>query len=165
MMITRFVLIVLLLGTVGCSATYIRATVTDNPLDRVEQKAQDDWSIERVDAYTLHLSNFWPILSFFFPIAYVTSHAILVYDPAGTVLHIRYYLRMISPLYLFIPITRDADSTCRPDSYKCSDFTYLSRQEEVLDILRWSEASVISRRAGKRSETFPPQESIPSQPY
>ena len=39
-MLTRFVLPVFLLGTFGCSsATYIRATVTDNPLDRVAQQA------------------------------------------------------------------------------------------------------------------------------
>ena len=58
MMIIQPVVIVFLLGMFGCSrATYIRATVTDNPLGWVEQQAQADWSIKRVDANTLYLSE------------------------------------------------------------------------------------------------------------
>lgn len=63
-MLARIVLVVLLLGTFGCSsATYIRAKVTDNPLERVVQQAQEDWSVTRVDANTLQLSDAWPIHS------------------------------------------------------------------------------------------------------
>lgn len=42
----RLISVVLVLAMSGCStATYIRATVTDNPLDRVAQQAQEDWSM------------------------------------------------------------------------------------------------------------------------
>ena len=40
-MLARFILVVLVLATFGCSsATYIRAKATENPLDRVAQQAQ-----------------------------------------------------------------------------------------------------------------------------
>ena len=58
---TRLVLVVLILCTFGCSsATYIRAKVAENPLDRVAQQAQADWSVDRVDANKLELSDAWP---------------------------------------------------------------------------------------------------------
>lgn len=161
MMITRFVLIVLLLGTFGCAATYIRATTTDYPLDRVEQNAQEEWSTERVDANTLHLSNVWPFRSFF-ALGYVASHAHLVYDSTNAVLHIQYYLSTINPASLFIPITNDAEP--RNCTYRCWYDSTLDMNEDINNILQWSGASVISRRGGKLSETFPPQEPIPSQP-
>lgn len=63
-MLARFMLVVLVLATFGCSsATYIRAKATENPLDRVAQQAQNDWTVERVDANTLHLTDSWPIHS------------------------------------------------------------------------------------------------------
>jgi hypothetical protein len=73
MMLSRFILVALLLATFGCSsATYIRAKVTDNPLDRVAQQAQEDWSVTRVDANTLQLSDAWPIHSYL-ALGYSTS--------------------------------------------------------------------------------------------
>ena len=100
MNITRLALVVLLLGTVGCSsATHIRATAKYNPLDRVEQKAQEDWSIDRVDTNTLHLSKFWPGYSIS-ALGYAASLADLVYDRADSVLYVPYYFKIISPFYL-----------------------------------------------------------------
>ena len=79
-MIARLVLVVLLLGTFGCSsATYIRAKATENPLDRVAQQAQKDWSVERVDANTLQLTDSWPIHSIF-SLGRSVSRANLSYD-------------------------------------------------------------------------------------
>ena len=89
-MITRFVLAVLLLGTVGCTVTFIQATATENPLDRVEQQAQEeDWSIERVNADTLHLRHAW-VVSSIVNLGYVVSHTSLVYNHADSVLYIQY---------------------------------------------------------------------------
>ena len=160
-MMTRLVLIVLMLGTFGCAATYIRATTTDNPLYRVEENAQEEWSTERIDANTLHLSNVWPFRSFF-ALGYVASHAHLVYDSTYAVLHIQYYLSTINPASLFIPITNHAEP--RNCTYRCGFDPTLDMDEEIKNILQWSGASVISRRRGKLSETFPPQEPIPLPP-
>jgi len=73
------------LVTVGCSssATYIKAAVPDNPLDRVAQQAHENWSVERVDANTLELSDAWPLYSLG-ALGYGASHANLSYDPAGS---------------------------------------------------------------------------------
>jgi len=159
-MITRFVLVVLLLGTFGCSrATYIQATVTDNPLDRVEQQAQEeDWSIERVNSDTLHLSNAW-IFSSIVNLGYSVSHAHLVYDQAYSVLYIQYYLRTFSLFTLFIPTTIDMD-------YRRHRLSYHSRRmdKEIDDILRWSEISVAWKRRVKRSDIFPPARPLPLPP-
>jgi hypothetical protein len=157
MMITRFVIIVLLLGTFGCSATYIRATTTNNPLYQLEQNAQVDWSTEWVDANTLHLSNVWPYRSIF-SLGYVASHAHLVYDSTDAVLHIQYYLSTIGPTTLFIPLTINAEP--RKCNYRCSWDLTPNMNEEINSILRWSGASVISRRGGMLSESFPPQKPI-----
>lgn len=73
-----------------------------HPLDRVEQKAQEDWSIDRVDTNTLHLSKFWPGYSIS-ALGYAASLADLVYDHADSVLYVPYYFKIISPFYLFIP--------------------------------------------------------------
>lgn len=46
-MLTRLAAVVLMLVLSGCStATYIRADVVDNPLDRVARQAQEEWSVE-----------------------------------------------------------------------------------------------------------------------
>ena len=91
MMISRVVLVVLFLGTLGCSTTFIQATVTDNPLDQVEQQAQEeDWSTERENADTLHLSHAWVVPSIV-NLGYVVSHSNLVYNHADSVLYIQYY--------------------------------------------------------------------------
>jgi hypothetical protein len=76
-------LVVLMLATFGCSsATYIRANAAENPLDRVAQQAQTDWTVERVDANTLQLTNSWPIHSISSPGRSV-SRANLSYDGQG----------------------------------------------------------------------------------
>jgi hypothetical protein len=171
MMITRFALVVLLLGTFGCSATYIRATVADNPLDRVAQNAQTDWSIERVDANTLHLSNAWVGYGLMM-LGYSASHANLAYDPTDAVLYIQYYLTTYSPVYLFIPITMDAelggidDDTDWPDWRKRRRDVWSpkpSMNEEINDILRWSGAYMETRLADWISK-FPARRPIPSPP-
>lgn len=162
MNITRLALVVLLLGTVGCSsATHIRATAKYNPLDRVEQKAQEDWSIDRVDTNTLDLSKFWPGYSIS-ALGYAASLADLVYDHADSVLYVPYYFKIISPFYLFIPTTHDADH--RRSEYKYSWSLSRRMNDELDDTLRWSGASVISGRGGKLSETFPQREPILLQP-
>lgn len=145
----KSLLLLLLLGTFGCSsATYIRATVADNPLDRVAQQAQENWSVERVDANTLHLSDTWPIHSFF-SLGYSASHANLFYAVSESVLHIQYYFQSIALGNLFIPIYLHAE----PGGYGALLKSTMS--DQIVDILRWSNASVISRREGDRSEPFP----------
>jgi hypothetical protein len=171
MMITRFLLIVLLLGAFGCSATYIRATVTDNPLDRIARKAQEDWSIERVDANTLHLSNAWVGYGLMM-LGYSASHANLAYDPTDGVLYLQYYVTTYSPIYLFIPITMDAelggidDDTDWPGWRKRRRDVWSpkpSMNEEINDILRWSGAYMETRLADWISR-FPARRPIPSPP-
>ena len=148
-MLARLVLVVLFLGTFGCSsATYIRATVADNPLDRVAQQAKEDWTVERVDANTLHLSDAWPIHSIF-SIGRSVSEANLFYDISGSVLNIQYYFQSNQLGLLFIPIYLDAEPGFAGGALKPI------MNGQIDDILRWSGASVISRRAGEQSEPFP----------
>lgn len=148
--LVRSILVVLLLVTFGCSsATYIRAKVTNNPLDRVAQQAQEDWSVDRLDANTLQLSDAWPIHSFF-TLGYTASHANLSFDRSGSVLYIQYYLQSNQLGLLFIPIYLDAEPGFVGGALKPI------MRGQIDDILRWSEASVISRRAGEQSEPFPP---------
>jgi len=150
-MLARLILVVLLLGTFGCStATYIRATVTDNPLDRVAQQAQDNWSVERVDANTLHLSDAWPIHSIL-SLGYSASHAHLNYDPAGSELNIQYFFQSNQLGLLFTPIYLDAEPGFAGAALK----PIMSGQ--LNDIMQWSGASVVSRRAGDKSDPFPPK--------
>lgn len=52
LIVVRLVLLSFMLVTVGCTATYIKATVTDNPLDRVAEQAKEEWAVERVDQNT-----------------------------------------------------------------------------------------------------------------
>lgn len=162
MMISRVVLVVFLLGTLGCSATYISASTTDNPLNRVEENAQEDWSTERIDANTLHLRNVWPMQSFW-SLCYSASHPHLVYDSTDGLLHVQYYLWRNSPLFLFIPSTHDAESPDCTGRGRCW-YGIGHMNEEIKDILKWSGASVISRRAVPVSETFPPPRPISSAP-
>lgn len=151
-MLNRFILAVLLLGTFGCSsATYIRATVTDNPLDRVAQQAQEDWSVERVDANTLHLSDAWPIHSFG-ALGYSSSHANLSYDAPASVLNIQYYFQSTQLLLLFLPFSLDAEPGFAGGALKPI------MNGQINDILQWSNASVISRRVGDKSDPFPPKD-------
>lgn len=150
MMLTRLMLIVVLIGTFGCSsATYIRAKVTENPLDRVAQQAQEDWTVQRIDANTLELSDAWPIHSIF-ALGYSASYANLAYNESDSMLDIRYYFQSNQLPLLFIPFSLDAEPGFIGGALKPI------MNDQIKDILQWSGASVLSRRAGNRSETFPP---------
>lgn len=153
-MFIRLMTVMFVLVLSGCStATYIRATVAENPLDRVAQQAQEDWSVERVDANTLNMSDAWPIHSVF-SFGYSASHANLVYDPSASALNIRYYLQSNQLFALFIPIHLDAEPGFVGGALKPI------MNDQVKDILKWSGATVKSRRAGPQSELFPPQGSV-----
>jgi len=157
-MLARLILVVLLLGTVGCStATYIRATVTDNPLDRVAQQAQENWSVERVDANTLHLTDAWPIHSIL-ALGYSASHANLSYDAPASVLNIQYYFQSNQLFMLFIPFTLDAEPGFTGGALKPI------MNDQLNEIIRWSGASVVSRRASDNSDPFPPKAATASPP-
>jgi hypothetical protein len=158
MMLARFILVVLVLATFGCSsATYIRAKATENPLDRVAQQAQNNWTVERVDANTLLLTDFWPMYSIF-SLGRSVSVANLSYDGQNSVLDIQYYYQSNQLMLLFIPIYLDAGPGFRGGWLK------LTMNGQINDILRWSGASVISRRVGEQSEPFPPNRQSPSPP-
>lgn len=149
-MLARFMLVVLVLATFGCSsATYIRANVTENPLDRVAQQAQEDWTVERVDANTLHLTDAWPIHSIL-SLGRSVSKANLSYDGQNSALDIQYYFQSNQLGLLFIPIYLNAEPGFTGGALKPI------MNSQVSDILRWSGASVQSRRAGEQSEPFPP---------
>jgi hypothetical protein len=149
-LLARIVLVVLLLGTFGCSsATYIRAKVTDNPLERVAQQAQEDWSVARMDANTLQLSDAWPIHSVL-ALGYRTSPTNLFYDAAGSALHFQYFFQSKQLPLLFMPFYIDAEPGFAGGALKPI------MNGQIHQILRWSGASVILRRAGEKSELFPP---------
>jgi hypothetical protein len=163
----KLLLLVLLLGTFGCSsATYIRAKVPDNPLDRIAQQAKENWSVERVDANTLHLRNVWRIHSLL-SLGYNRSCANLFYAASESVLHIQYYFQANHLVFLFIPIYLKAehDFYHSPTSYFSEVFEQ-TMNGQIDDILEWSKASEISRRDdGNRFEPFPPSGTIESRPY
>ncbi len=154
MMLTRLMLIVLLIGTFGCSsATYLRAKVTENPLDRVAQQAQEDWTVQRIDANTLELSDAWPIHSVL-SLGYSASYANLAYNAADSELDVRYYFQSNQLGLLFIPFSLDAEPGLVGGALKPI------MNGQIKDILQWSGASILSRRAGDRSETFPPKNGV-----
>ncbi|MBH0204018.1 MAG: hypothetical protein HP496_17395 [Nitrospira sp.] len=149
-MTIRLTQVMLLLAMFGCStATYIRASVTDNPLDRLAQKAQADWSVQRVDASTLAISDAWPIHSIL-SLGYSASHADLAYDKSESVLHIRYYLQSNQLFTLFLSMRLDAEPRTPGGALKGI------MNQQISDILRWSGATMQSRRVGTLSDTFPP---------
>lgn len=157
-MLARFMLVVLVLATFGCSsATYIRANVTENPLDRVAQQAQSDWTVERVDANTLQLTDSWPIHSIL-SLGRSVSRANLSYDGQNSALDIQYYFQSNQLGLLFIPAYLDAEPGFVGGALKPI------MNGQITDILRWSGASVISRRAGEQSEPFPPKNRALSPP-
>src|SRR5262245_56701970 len=57
MVFSPLLVLLFLLNTMGCSASYLRATVKDNPLDVVAREAQKDWSVDRIDSSTLRLTK------------------------------------------------------------------------------------------------------------
>jgi hypothetical protein len=137
------------LATVGCTgATYIKATVNSNPLDRVAQQAKEDWSVERVDENTLHLRDAWPIHSVF-AIGYSASYANLIYDATASELNLQYFFKSYQTGLLFIPFSIDAEPGFVGGALK----GIMNRQIE--DILRWSGATISLRRSGSTSDTFP----------
>ncbi len=149
LVLTRLLSLAFVLTTYGCSATYIQAKVTDNPLDRVEQKAQDDWTIRRLNQNTLEISDAWPFHSIG-SFGYSASHANLVYDETASVLNIQYYFQTNPLLTLWIPTTLDAE----PGLWGALLKPIMN--DQIRQILRWSGASVISRRSGDKSDRFPP---------
>jgi hypothetical protein len=137
------------LAAFGCSgASYIKATVPDNPIQRVAQQAQQEWSVERVDENTLHLRDSWPIHSIF-ALGYSASYANLFYDPSVPELNIQYYFKSYQPVTLWIPFSLDAEPGFAGGALKPI------MNQQIDDILRWSGATITSRRAGSRSEAFP----------
>jgi len=149
MVFSRILVLFFLLVTMGCSASYIRATVKDNPLDVVASKAQTDWSVDWVDHYTLRLTKSHvpaSILMF----GYCASHATLFYDASASELKMEYYLQGNYLMTLWMPARSDAELGPEPSALK------LALNHEIDDILRWSGASVTERRIVKKSEPFPP---------
>lgn len=157
--------LIFLLGTVGCSsATYIQAKVTENPIDRVVDQSGEMWSKKRIDSNTLELSQPWPTSGFgrvliFWDLESNVTHANLSYDAAASVLNIQYYFEGRQLLMLFIPFTVDAEP-----AVVVGRWIKPAMNAHIQDILRWSDASVLSRRGGDKSEQFPPHTTSPSPP-
>lgn len=151
----RFFNLCLLLAclfSVGCSssATYIKATVPDHPLERLAQQAQENWSVDRVDANTLELSDAWPTYSFG-ALGYGASHANLFYDPAASELNMQYYFKAFPIMTLWIPFSIDAEPGAFGAALKPT------MNDQINEIMKWSSGTITSRRTGERSEPFPPQ--------
>jgi hypothetical protein len=146
----RWVFLSMTLATVGCSgATYIRAAVPDNPIEKVAQLANADWSVERVDPNTLRLRNSWPIHSVL-SLGYSATYANLFYNAPASELDLQYYFKSYQLPLLFIPFSIDAEPGFTGAALKPT------MNEQIEKILRWSGATVKSRRAGSTSEPFPP---------
>jgi hypothetical protein len=139
--------LIFLLGTVGCSsATYIKTKVTENPINRVVDQSGEIWSKKRIDSNTLELSQPWPTsglerVLFFWDLESNVTHANLSYDAAALVLHIQYYLEARQLLMLFIPFYVDAEP-----AVVVGRAVKPAMNAQIQDILRWSGASVLSRR-------------------
>ena len=146
---SRILVLSFVLNTMGCSASYIRATVKDNPLDVVASEAQTDWSVDRLDRNTLRLTQSH-VLASILMLGYCASHATLFYDATTSELKMQYYLQGNYLMTLWMPARTDAELRPGPSGLKSA------LNHEIDDILRWSEASVTERRLGKKSEPFPP---------
>ena len=156
MVFSRILVLFFLLNTMGCStASYIRATVKDNPLDVVASEAQTDWSVDWIDHYTLRLTQSH-VLSSILLFGYCASHATLFYDASASELKMQYYLQGNYLMTLWMPYTSDAELRPVPSRLK------LDLNHEIDDILRWSGASVTERRVVKKSEPFPPTAPVSS---
>ena len=149
MVFSRLLVLFFLLNTVGCSASYLRATVKDNPLDVVAREAQKDWSVDWIDPYTLRLTKSHVPASILM-LGYCASHATLFYDASASELKMQYYLQGNYLMTLWMPARTDAELGPVPSRLK------LDLNHEIDDILRWSGASVTERRVVKKSEPFPP---------
>jgi hypothetical protein len=147
--LSRLFLLFFTFTVFGCTgASYIKATVPDNPIQKVAQQAQKDWFVERVDENTLHLRNNWTIHSIM-ALGYSASYANLFYDSSVPELKIQFYFESIQLLMLGIPISNDAEpgfvgSLLKP-----------TMNQQIDDILKWSGATITSRRSGSRTEPFP----------
>lgn len=150
-------ILVQFVGAFGCSATYLQTKVSDNPLDRIAEQASKDWSVERIDANTLELTNTWPLHSLG-SLGYSASHANLFFDAMKYELNIQYYLQTNQLLTLWIPTYIDAESGAWGAALKPT------MNKQISEILRWSGASVLSRRAVDKSEPFPANTTAPSPP-
>src|SRR5262245_2578428 len=149
MVFSRILVLFFLLNTMGCTASYIRATVKDNPLDVVAREAQTDWSVDWIDHYTLRLTKSHVPASILL-LGYCASHATLFYDASASELKMQYYLQGNYLMTLWMPARTDAELGPEPSALK------LALNHEIDDILRWSGASVTERRVVKKSEPFPP---------
>jgi hypothetical protein len=144
--------------TLGCSsATYIKASVPDNPIERVAQEAQHKWSVEQVNDTTLQLSDSWPIYSVL-ALGYGASYANVSYDPSGSELSVQYYFKAHPLMTLWIPTSIDAE----PGFYGAALKPIMNMQ--INEIMKWSGATITSRRAGSRSDTFPVKAGKPPTP-
>jgi len=145
----RLFLLFFILAAFGCSAaSYIKATVPDNPLQRVAQQAQQDWSVERVDENTLHLRNSWTTHSVL-SLGYSRSYANLFYDPSIPELNLQYFFESNQLFTLWFPTSIDAEPGFAGGALKPT------MNQQIDDILRWSGATITSRRSGSRFEAFP----------
>ena len=150
MVFSRILVLFFLLNTLACSASYIRATAKDNPLDVVAREAQTDWSVDRIDPYTLRLTKSH-VLASILMLGYCSSHANLFYDASTSELKMQYYLQGNYLMTVWMPARTDAELGPVPSQLK------LALNHEIDDILRWSGASVTERKAVKKSEPFPPR--------
>lgn len=138
------------LVTFGCSgATFIKATVHDNPIPSVAQQARGEWDVEQVDENTLHLRNYWSTHSML-SLGYSASYANLFYDKSVPELDLQYYFKSYQILMLWIPFSIDAEPGFNGGALKPT------MNEQIDDILKWSGATVTSRRSGSRFDPFPP---------
>jgi hypothetical protein len=148
MVFSRILVLFFLLNTMGCSASYLRATVKDNPLDVVASEAETDWSVDWIDQHTLRLTKSH-VLASILMFGYCASHATLFYDASASELKMQYYLQGNYLMTLWMPARTDAELGPEPSELK------LALNHEIDDILRWSGASVTERRVVKKSEPFP----------
>jgi len=148
LIVVRLVLLSFTLATVGCTATYIKASVKDNPLDRVAERAKEEWAVERVDQNTLHLRDSWPIISAL-SFGYSASYVTMVYNEVKSELDLQYYFKTFQLITLYIPYTIDAEPGLFGAAMKPT------MNEQIYDLLNWSGATIKRRRSGLIDEPFP----------
>lgn len=97
----------------------------------------------------MQLTNTWTLHSIG-ALGYSASHANLSYDGSSE-LNIQYYLQSNQLMTLWMPMVLHAEPGMWGAALKSS------MNDQINDILRWSNASVVSRRAGDKAEPFPPR--------